>query len=111
MNKPTTVSEVYPTPYLKPEDLNGKRHQVVVHGVDVVQRRDYTGQQVWTIRVTWATVEGKVLGKFLDCNRTQARSLAQIAGTDVIARWPGTVVFLAAGRAMNGKPTIVITGE
>ena len=98
-----TVSDVYPSPWLRPEDLAGAARRVQVEEVTVESFRQPNGASQEKIVVAFV---GKK--KRLICNVTQARALAEVSGSDEIDRWRGLVVVLTPARASNGKATIAV---
>lgn len=100
-----TVSDVYPSPWLRAEDLGGQAKRVRIERVDVqgIRQRDGSTQNKLIVTFERAT-------KRLICNVTQARALAEAAGTEEFDRWAGVVVVLTATRASNGKLTIAVHG-
>lgn len=96
------VSEAYASPWLRGDDLKGKtvKVEVAFAGLENVRQADGSEEE----RIVVDFVERS---KRLICNRSQALSLAQIAGDDTDL-WPGTWIFLAPGVANNGKTTINI---
>ncbi len=101
--KPTTVSELYPRLWLKPEDLGGKAKAVTIAGVEVreFRQRDGTTKPAAVIAFERAT-------KQLIANKTQVQALATILGTERFGDWIGKTVTLAPATAPNGKPTIAV---
>lgn len=100
-----TVSDVYPSPWLRPEDLAGAARRVQVSGVDVQGFRQRDGSQQEKIVVAFVGKQKRMI-----CNVTQARALAEIAGSEEIDRWAGLAVVLTPARATNGKPTVAVHG-
>ena len=104
MNAPTTVSELFPSKYLKAEDLKGNTVSVVVRAVTMEEVHDTINHQDAIKAVVW--FEHARRGLIL--NKTQALALATATGTEVFSEWVGTPVSLRPGRSPNGKPTIVV---
>ncbi len=100
-----TVSEIYPSPWLRADDLQGQKALVRVERVDVEALRQRDGNNKEKIVLTFA---GK--RKRMVLNVTQARAIATIAKTEDIDRWVGMALMLKPGVANNGKPTIIIEG-
>lgn len=100
-----TVSDVYPSPWLRPEDLAGAARRVQVSGVEVESFRQPNGAKEERIVVSFVGKQKRLI-----CNLTQARALAEIAGTEEIDRWDDLAVVLTPARATNGKPTIAVHG-
>jgi hypothetical protein len=86
MPTPDTVAALYPSKWLKADDLGGVAKRVTIAAVLDFER---------------AT-------KRMICNVTQCRALASVLGSDRFADWIGKAVTLAPGTAPNGKPTIEI---
>ncbi len=101
--QPKTVSELFPSKYLSADDLQGKAFKLKILAVEFVQIHDrYEGD------VTKACVRFEKAQKQLILNVTQARSIAQIVGSEQFADWVGHEVLLRPGRAHNNKPTIFV---
>jgi hypothetical protein len=85
--------------------LGGSARRATVEKVDVqgFRQRDGSTQEKIVVSFVRAT-------KRLICNVTQARALAEIAGSDGIDDWPGTLVVLTAAKASNGKLTVAVHG-
>ena len=101
--KPETVGDLYPSPWLHADDLDGRRVRVTVARVDIegIRQRDGTIQPRAVVTFEKAT-------KRLILNKTQCQALLKVAGSERFAEWPGVTATLSEGRAPNGKPTIVI---
>ena len=101
----TTVSQLqaYTSPWLKASDLQGRAATVTIEGATVEEIRQQTGQKEARIVVTFA---GK--SKRLICNKTQALTLADLAKTEVFAKWKGLVVTLEPATTRSGQETINI---
>ncbi|MBK8211606.1 MAG: hypothetical protein IPK78_18275 [Rhodospirillales bacterium] len=100
-----TVSDVYPSPWLRAEDLGGAARKVVIEAVDVQGFRQRDGATAEKVVVSFARATKRLI-----CNVTQARALAEICGTEEIDGWRGQQVVLTAARASNGKLTIAVHG-
>ncbi len=105
MSQKRTVSDVYPSPWLRPEDLAGAARRVQVESVDVQGFRQRDGSTQEKIVVGFVGKQKRMI-----CNVTQARALAEIAGSEEIDRWAGVQVVLTPARASNGKLTIAVHG-
>jgi hypothetical protein len=103
----TKLSELYPREWLSAADLGGKQVQVVVAGCEVRSFRRQSGQEEPAVVLAF-TAGGKPCALRLVCNRTQARAMADLTGSEVFAEWVGTRVTLATTKAPNGKDTITI---
>ena len=95
--------EVYPSQWLVADDLQGRQATVRISGVKVEDLRQRDGSKEPRIILSFA---GK--SKLLACNKTQARALEEITGTDLFEKWIDAQVILAPAVASNGKPTIAI---
>ena len=103
MSEPRSVSELYPSRWVKAADLNGKA--VTVKVTDVMVEPVHTpGGETKTAAVL--TFEGKQ--KRLILNKTQCRAMVAITGSEKFGDWVGAIVQLAPAKAPNGKATIAI---
>ncbi len=102
-NKPTSVSELFPSKYLKADDLHGKAYTLQIARVEVEQMHSrFSGQDEWKAVVYFANAErGLVL------NVTNAHKLAEICGSEVFSVWVGKTVGLRPA-TFNGKPTVQV---
>ncbi len=98
-----TVSEVYPSMWLSPADLKGMKVAVTISEVAVEELRNATGGKQPKIILTF---HGKT--KRMALNVTQARSVAQLTGTEEFEAWAGHSVALFATETPNGHSTIGI---
>ena len=105
--KPETVSAVFPSKYLTAADL-ARPVVLKVAAVDVEEFRQQGGAQEWRRAARWDSVGGPAADEALIANKSQCRALAQLAGSERFADWPGATVLLTPGRAQNGKATILI---
>lgn len=96
------VSEVYASPWLRAEDLQGRTIRATVAGATVETLPNADGSKEQKIVVVFVAAKRKLI-----LNKTQAAALVAIAGDDT-DRWPGVVVFLAPQPTNNGKTTISI---
>lgn len=91
--------------YLDAHDLKDKAHVVTVESVKVDS----------VINPRAHKPEKKIILRFVNrrksmiLNKTQAGAMMEIAGTDDYNKWKGAEVVLIAGRASNGRDTIVVT--
>lgn len=99
--KPQTVSQMFPSKYLKAEDLSGKSYSLTVVSASVEKLRQFDGSQAWKVVLAFDKAQ-----KLLILNKTQCKALADITGSERFETWPGVTVKLSAGMAQNGKPTI-----
>ena len=98
-----TVSDVYPSPWLRPEDLAGAARRVQVEAVTVESFRQQNGTSEERIVVAFVGKQKRLI-----CNVTQARALAEVSGSEAIDDWRGLHVVLTPARATNGKATIAV---
>lgn len=101
MNEPRTVSELYPSQWVRSRDLNGKAVTVTIQAVTVEEFRTPDGRT--HLAAVLAFVGKK---KRLILNKTQCKALVAITGSERFADWVGCEVQLAPATAPNGKPTI-----
>jgi hypothetical protein len=102
-NTPATVSELYPSKWLKRDDLAGRPVRVKIEAVNIETFRQPDGTSKVSAVVTFA---GKT--KRLICNKTQCNAFASVTGSERFADWVGHEVMLAPATSQNGKPTIAI---
>lgn len=98
------VRQLFPSPWISHEDLGNKRFELTVRAVTIEEMHDRTTNK----RVSKPVVAFAEAKKRLIINKTQALALAAICGSDETGDWTGCKVSLRAGRAPNGKPTIVV---
>ena len=103
----TTVSQLYPSPWLKADDLVGSV-AVKIAKVTVEEIRQPDGEKTPRIVLSFSK-DGKPTKKRLICNKTQALRIAELTRTEEFNRWVGLEVILQPAKATNGKPTIAIT--
>lgn len=96
------VSQVYASPWLRAEDLQGKTVKVTIAAAAVETLPQADGSQAEKIVVSFVGAKRKLI-----LNKTQAAALVGIAG-DETADWPSTVLYLAPQPTSNGKFTIAI---
>ena len=99
------IAKLYPSRYLKAEDLKGRAVRVTISAVTIEELRNPRTNA----KDTKAVLHFSRSEKVLPLNKTQAFALASITGSTDTDAWPGFVVVLAAGRAPNGQQTITIT--
>lgn len=104
-NKPvgTTVEDIYPSRWLRPEHLGEKTHVVTIAHVEPEEMQQRDGSKELKLVLTFAGAQ-----KQLACNVTQARRMAELAGTQVFKEWIGKRVTLFPAVATNNKATIGI---
>ena len=98
-----TVNAVYPSPWIKAEDLQGRAVTVKIAAVDVQEFRQRDGSYRVAVVLTFDKARKKMI-----CNKTQAHIIAAVLHTERLAEWPGGRITLAAGKAPNGRPTICV---
>lgn len=103
MATPNTVADLYPSKWLKADDLGGVANRVTISAVTVETFRqpDRTSKQAAVVSFERAT-------KRMICNVTQCRALAAVCGSECFTDWIGHAVTLAPGTAPNGKATITV---
>lgn len=99
--KPLRVSELFVSKWLAASDLHGPTSATIsAVNVEPLRQQDGTTEQKLVITFERATKRWVV-------NATQAKVLAAALG-DMFGDWVGCRVKLAAGRAQNGKDTILV---
>jgi len=98
-----TVSAVYPSPWIKAEDLQGRAVTVTIREVGVQEFRQRDGSYKVAIVLAFEGARKRMI-----CNVTQAKAVAAIVGSERLGEWPGHTVTLAPSRAPNGRPTIAV---
>lgn len=99
------ISELYASPFLKPEDLGGRAHRVKIAEVTISAFTDPKTRKEQ--RKAVLTLVGRKKAFIL--NRTQANAAAAALG-DELQTWPGGELIIAPGQTANGQDTIVVTG-
>lgn len=94
------VSEVYASPWLKAEDLQGKTVKVTVSQASAETLPNADGSKQDKIVLTFQGAKRKLI-----LNKTQAAAMAGIGGDDTDL-WRGIEVYLAPQPTNNGKLTI-----
>lgn len=104
---PTTVSQLFPSKWLRAGDLpeTGTRVKVATAELENIRRPD--GEERLAIVLSF-TAGGRPCQKRLACNKTQAMAASEVLGTEEFSRWPGHDLLLVPGRASNGKATVVV---
>lgn len=98
------VREVFPSPWISAEDLGSKKFELVIAGVTLEEVHDrQTNRKVQKMVVAFVGAKKRLI-----CNKTQALAIAHIVNSDETEDWKGKRVALRAGRAHNGKQTIVV---
>ncbi|TXH52982.1 MAG: hypothetical protein E6Q97_14245 [Desulfurellales bacterium] len=98
------VRAVFPSPWISCDDLGNRKFELVIKAVTVEQVHDrQTNQKVNKMVVSFAEAKKRFI-----VNKTQAFALAALCGSDETEQWIGKRIALRAGKAHNGKPTIVV---
>lgn len=95
------VSELYPSKWLSPADLQ-KPVFVTIASVDIEDMRQADGSRANKLVLTFRNAHKRMV-----LNATQAKRLAELLG-DEFTHWPGARVKLAPSKASNGKDTIAV---
>ena len=98
------VRSVFPSPWISCDDLGNKKFELVISGVTIEQVHDRTTNQ----KVNKMVVAFDGAKKRFITNKTQAFAIANCLGSDDTDGWIGKKIALRAGKAHNGKPTIVV---
>lgn len=98
-----TVSELFPSPWLKAEDLKGQAVVVTIEAVTVENLRQFDGTQAQKVVVAFKSAKKRLI-----LNKTQALRLAELTRSEVIDDWVEKRVTLKPAVAKNGKPTVGI---
>jgi hypothetical protein len=105
-SKYDTVSAVYPSPWIKPDDLQGRAVTVTFREVGVQEFRQRDGSFKVAIVLSFEGARKRMI-----CNKIQAHAVAALLGTERLAEWSEHVVTLAPSRAPNGRPTIAVLAQ
>ncbi len=100
---PSTVSELYPRLWLKPEDLRGAPVDVVIKAVAVENFRQRDGTMRASAVLTFEKASRRMI-----LNKTQSLAIAAILESERFSDWPGKRICLVPATAPNGKPTVEI---
>ena len=100
---PKTVTDLFPSPWLKSEDLAGRAVTVKIVAAQVEEIRQFDGTKAPKLVLSFEKATKRLIA-----NKTQARRLAEVTGTEAFAAWVGHRVTLKPAVAQNGKPTIAI---
>ena len=95
------VSELYPSKWLSPADLQ-RPVTVTILSVDIEALRQADGSRANKLVLTFRNAHKRMV-----LNQTQARRLAELLG-DEFGGWSGARVQLAPSKASNGKDTIAV---
>lgn len=103
-NQPTSVAEMWPSKYLKADDMQGKTFELVIERVGFeTMRSSFTNQDELKCVVYFQGAH-----KGLVLNKTQALAITDLAGTDVFAEWVGLRIRLWPGKAKNNRATVCV---
>jgi hypothetical protein len=97
-----TVSDLYPSPWLHAGDL-AKPVAVRIAGVELQEFHLPDGTDHLALVVSFEKAKRRLI-----LNKTQARALMAICGTEVFSEWVGASVQLAPAMASNHKGTIAV---
>lgn len=104
-NYPQTVSDYFPSKWLKPDDLNDKPVTISIKAL--------LWEEVYDIRershVTKLIIAFAGATKRLIPNKTQCEAIWAATQSEKFADWVGKAVILTPGIAPNRKPTIIIS--
>ena len=100
---PRTVSDLFPSKWLKAEDLEGRPRTVRIAEVTIEPLRQPDGTSKPAAIVTFERATKRLI-----LNKTQATALAAIMGSEVFDDWVGRYVMLKPATAQNGKSTIAV---
>ena len=95
------INDVFPSKYLKAHELQGKTPTVTIDHVEFEQLRKRTGAGTETKAVVY--FRGKAKGLLL--NKTNARTITQLAKSAVTEDWRGLALALYATTAAFGDET------
>lgn len=101
---PQTVSDLYPSKWLKADDLAGRSVTLTITAVAVEQLHNPR-----THKPEPKAILDFGRSKRLPLNQTQCHALASVAASDRFADWPGLRITLSPATAPNGKPTINVS--
>jgi hypothetical protein len=104
LSHPQTVSELYPSKWLKCADLNGRSFTLTIQTVKLEELHNPR-----TNKKELKAVLDFGRSKRLPLNPTQCHDLTDIAQSERFEEWPGTRITLRPGISHNGKQTIAIT--
>jgi len=103
-NAEPSIKDLFPDRWLSPEHLAGRRPVVAIEAVTLetlYSAQTKKPEQKLVITFHRATLR-------MICNKTQAFRLAELCKSENYLRWVGHQVSLSAGRAQNGKLTIIV---
>lgn len=98
------IRQVFPSPWISPDDLSDKRFELTIRTVTMEEVHDrQTNQKISKMVIAFEGAKKKFI-----TNKTQAFAIAKYLGSTNTDQWIGKRVALRAGKAHNGKPTIVV---
>ena len=101
--QPQTVSEMWPSKWLRAVDLDkGKIVTITAQRIEML--RQYKSQET-AAKLILTFKNGT---KELICTKTQAREISALTGSETFADWPGTKVLLKPKLLPNKKYTIEV---
>ncbi len=98
------IRQVYPSPWISADDLGDRRFEMTISAVTMEEVHDrQTNQKVQKMVVAFKGAKKRFI-----TNKTQAFAIAKYLGSTDTEQWIGKKVALRAGKAHNGKATIVV---
>jgi len=101
-NNPKTVSDLYPSKYLRADDLKGRVFELTVKEVKIEKLQGIQGEHLCAVLYFDKAQKGMAL------NKTQCLAMSKITGTEFIDKWEGARISLRSGMAQNHKATVII---
>lgn len=105
--QPQTLGQLFPSPWLKADDLHGRIVEVTIIAVTLQEfasnPMNQNSDKIWKAVLDFGRSKNLIL------NKTQATAVSEIAGTETLTAWRGTRITLRPAIAKNGKATINIT--
>lgn len=99
------TNDIYASPWLKAEDLQGRTVQVKIAGASIEQLPQQDGSKQPKVVVSFVGKQKKLI-----LNKTQHTTLCKLTGSDDTDDWRGVNVFLSPGVSAQGKDTINLAG-
>lgn len=101
---PRTVEELYPSRFLRCEDLKGRKYVLIIAHVELERMRSrFEKTEQWKAVLYFVGAQ-----KGLVLNKTQALVIKALAGSGEFERWVGIEVTLSPARD-RGKDTIAVS--
>lgn len=98
------IRNQFPSPWISADDLGNKKFELVVEGVTLEEVHDrQTNKKVQKVVVAFVGAKKRLI-----LNKTNGLAFASVCGSDETDDWKGKRVALRAGKAHNGKPTVVV---